>query len=250
MSGFSALFYKEVLRFLKVGMQTLAAPVITGLLYLLIFSHTLSSAQVYPGVSYVAFLVPGLAMLSMLQNAAANASSSLIQSKVTGNIVFLLLSPISTHEFFAAYVLASLVRALLVGLGLLFACLPFAPLPFPNLLWFTAFAFLGGLLMGSVGIIGGIWAEKFDQLAGFQNFIIVPATFLAGAFYSTHSLPPFWRAVSHLNPFFYIIDGFRYSFFGHSDFPVWGSLAIVATGAFAVSLLAIRLIRSGYKLRH
>ena len=217
MTGFSTLFYKELLRFWKVSFQTILAPVLTALLYLLIFSHVLEEhVQVYPGVRYTAFLVPGLAMMSLLQNAFANSSSSLIQSKITGNIVFVLLPPLSHLEFFGAYVLAAVVRGVVVGLGVLVVTLLFVPVPVQNPLWVLAFALLGSAILGTLGIIAGIWADKFDQLAAFQNFVIMPLTFLSGVFYSMHSLPPFWQQVSHFNPFFYMIDGFRYGFFGVS----------------------------------
>jgi len=250
MSGFPTLFYKEVLRFWKVGFQTVAAPVITALLYLLIFSHVLESRiQVYQNVSYTAFLVPGLVMMSLLQNSFANSSSSLIQSKVTGSIIFVLLPPISYRAFYLAYVLAALVRGLCVGAGVLLATLWFAPLQFAEPLWIVAFALLGGGILSSLGVIAGIWADKFDQLAAFQNFLIMPLTFLSGVFYSIHSLPPFWQQVSHWNPVFYMIDGFRHGFFGVSDVSPWHSLAIVTTCLVLLSLLTLEMLKRGYKLR-
>jgi ABC-2 type transport system permease protein len=251
MASFNALFYKELLRFYKVAFQTILAPIITALLYLLIFSHVLSEhVEVYPGVPYTAFLIPGLVMMAVLQNAFANSSSSLIQSKITGNIVFVLLPPISYQEFFLAYVAASMVRGIVVGLGVLGVALFFAPVPLQHPLWAAAFVFFGSAMLGALGVIAGIWAEKFDQMAGFQNFIIMPLTFLAGVFYSIHSLPPFWQAASHLNPFFYMIDGFRYGFFGASDIAPGVSLVIVAASCLALSLAALQLLKSGYKLRH
>lgn len=250
MSGFRTLFYKEVLRFWKVGTQTVAAPVLTALLYLLIFSHVLEShVRVYGRVSYTAFLVPGLVMMSVLQNAFANSSSSLIQSKVTGNIIFVLLPPISYREFYAAYVLAAMVRGLVVGLGVLLATLGFAPLAFDNVLWVLTFAVLGGGMLGSLGVIAGIWADKFDQLAAFQNFLIMPLTFLSGVFYSIHSLPPFWQQVSHFNPIFYMIDGFRHGFFGVSDVSPWLSLTIVGSCFALLTTLTLLMLKRGYKLR-
>ena len=250
MTGFFTLFYKEVLRFWKVGFQTVAAPVITALLYLLIFSHVLEAhVQVYPGVTYTAFLVPGLVMMSMLQNAFANSSSSLIQSKVTGSIIFVLLPPISYRAFYLAYVLAAVLRGISVGIGVLLATLWFAPLQFSAPLWIVAFAMLGGGILASLGVIAGIWADKFDQLAAFQNFIIMPLTFLSGVFYSIHSLPPFWQQVSHWNPIFYMIDGFRYGFFGVSDVSPWWSFAIVTTCFVLLSALTLGMLKRGYKLR-
>jgi ABC-2 type transport system permease protein len=250
-SGLPTLFYKEILRFWKVGFQTVAAPILTALLYLLIFSHVLKDyVQVYPGVSYTSFLIPGLAMMSVLQNAFANSSSSLIQSKITGNIVFMLLPPLSHLEIYLAYVLASVVRGIVVGLGVLVITAFFFPLPVTYPLWVLAFAVLGSGILASLGIIAGIWAEKFDQLAAFQNFIIIPLTFLSGVFYSIHSLPPFWQQVSHANPFFYMIDGFRYGFFGASDVSPALSLAIVGGAFLALSFVTLSLLKGGYKLRN
>ena len=251
MTSFWTLFYKELLRFWKVSIQTVAAPVLTALLYLVIFGHALEGrVQVYEGVRYTSFLVPGLVMMSVLQNAFANSSSSLIQSKITGNIVFILLPPISYLEFFAAYVLASVARGLVVGAGVLAVTLWFVELRLEAPLWALAFALLGAALLGTLGLIAGICSEKIDQIATFQNFLILPLTFLSGVFYSIHSLPGFWQRLSHANPFFYMIDGFRYGFLGHSDFPPLASLAVVAASFFVVSLLTLKLLQSGYRLRH
>ncbi len=251
MVGFYTLLYKELLRFWKVSFQTVLAPVITALLYLLIFSHVLEAqVQVYPGVRYTAFLVPGLVMMSMLQNAFANSSSSLIQSKITGNIVFMLLPPLSYLEFFAAYLLASVARGVVVGLGVFVVTLVFTQLTILHPLWLIVFAFLGTGILGALGIIAGIWAEKFDQLAAFQNFLIMPLTFLSGVFYSIHSLPTFWQTVSRFNPIFYMIDGFRYGFFGVADVAPQLSLLVVGVCFVALSALTLILLKSGYKLRH
>jgi ABC-2 type transport system permease protein len=251
MIGFRTLFYKEVLRFWKVATQTLTAPIVTAMLYLLIFGHVLEGRmEVYPGVSYTAFLVPGLVMMSVLQNAFANSSSSLIQSKITGNLVFVLLAPLSHWEMFSAYVLAGMLRGLAVGFGVFIITAWFAHLSFVAPLWILVFALLGSAILATMGLIAGIWAEKFDQLAAFQNFLIMPATFLAGVFYSIHSLPPFWLAVSHANPFFYMIDGFRYGFFGQSDIAPGISFAIVAAFFVVLGAVAIALLKGGYKLRH
>jgi len=250
-SGFRTLLYKEILRFWKVSVQTVAAPVLSSLLYLVVFAHALAThVQVFPGVSYVQFLIPGLAMMTMLQNAFANSSSSLIQSKVTGNIIFILLPPLAPAELLLAYLIAAIVRGVVVGAGVFLATLWIVPIPVAHPFWALAFALVGCALLGVLGIIAGIWAEKFDQVAAFQNFIVMPLTFLAGVFYSVRSLPPFWQDVSHLNPFFYAVDGFRYGFFGHSDVDPRASLAI-ATGAFAaLSWLTLLLLQRGYKLRH
>ena len=251
MVGFRTLLYKEVLRFWKVAFQTVAAPVLTAVLYLLIFGHVLEDrVRVYDQISYTAFLVPGLVMMSVLQNAFANSSSSLIQSKITGNLVFILLPPLSHWEMFGAYVAASIIRGLSVGVGVLLVTAWFAHLHFAHPLWILLFGLAGAGILGTLGLIAGIWAEKFDQLAAFQNFLIMPATFLSGVFYSIHSLPPFWQAVSHANPFFYMIDGFRFGFFGVSDVPPLQSLAVVAVAFVVLAALALRLLRKGYKLRH
>jgi ABC-2 type transport system permease protein len=250
-SGFPTLLRKEVSRFWKVSFQTVAAPVLTTLLYLLVFAHALSAhVQAFPGVSYVEFLIPGLAMMAVLQNAFANSSSSIIQSKITGNMVFILLPPLSHAEVFGAYLLASMVRGMVVGLGVLAATLWLVPLPMKEPLWAIAFALVGSGLLGTMGIIAGIWSEKFDQLAAFQNFLVLPLTFLAGAFYSVQTLPPFWQGVSRLNPFFYAVDGFRYGFFAQSDVAPAASLAIATAAFAALSFITLQLLRSGYKLRH
>lgn len=251
MIGFQTLFYKEMLRFWKVATQTVAAPILTAVLYLLIFGHVLEDhVQVYPGVKYTAFLVPGLVMMSILQNAFANSSSSLIQSKITGNLVFVLLTPLSHWELFGAYVLAAVVRGVVVGSGVFLVTAWFADMSFAAPWWILIFGILGASMLGTMGLIAGIWAEKFDQLAAFQNFLIMPATFLSGVFYSVHSLPPFWQTVSHLNPFFYMIDGFRYGFFGQSDVEPLISCLAVAFFLLLLSGLAVQLLKSGYKLRH
>ena len=250
MIGFRTLLAKEVLRFWKVNFQTLGAPVLTAVLYLLIFSHVLERhVTVYGEISYTAFLVPGLVMMSVLQNAFANSSSSIIQSKITGSMVFMLLPPLSYREFYAAYVLAAVLRGLFVGLGVWLAALPFAALPPAQPLWALVFAVLGGVVLASFGLVAGIWADKFDQLAAFQNFIVMPLTMLSGVFYSIHSLPPFWQGVSHFNPFFFMIDGFRYGFFGQSDVSPWISLAVAAGCCAALATLTLSMLARGYKLR-
>ena len=250
MTGWQALLYKETLRFWKVAFQTVAGPVLTAMLYLLIFGHALEAhVKVYDQVSYTAFLVPGLAMMSLLQNAFANSSSSLIMSKVMGNLVFLLLTPLSYMNWFVAYVGAAVIRGLIVGIGVFAVSAIFTSVSFVAPLWILVFAVMGAGLMGTLGLIAGLWAEKFDQLAAFQNFVVMPMTFLSGVFYSIHSLPVFWQGVSHLNPFFYMIDGFRYGFFGVSDVSPWLSLGVVGTAWLVVSAIALHLLRTGYKIR-
>ena len=249
-SGFYTLFYKEILRFYKVALQTVMAPIITSLLYLLVFSHVLEDhVKVYDAVSYTAFLIPGLMMMTMIQNAFANSSSSLIQSKVTGNIVFVLLTPLSYVEFYLAFLLASVVRGLAVGLGVYLVAGFFVDLPLHNLAALVVFAVFSCAVLGTLGVIAGIWSEKFDHLAGFQNFVIMPLSFLSGVFYSIHSLPQFWQSVSAFNPFFYMIDGFRYGFFGVSDVNPWLSLTVVVGFWLVVAGVTVYMLKSGYKLR-
>ena len=250
MRGFPTLLYKELLRFWKVSVQTVAAPVLMALLYLVVFAYALGDrVSAFPGLSYAEFLVPGLVMMSVLQNAFANSSSSLIQSKVTGNVVFMLLPPISYLEFYCAYVLASMVRGLVVGAGVLAVTVWFVDLRLSAPLWVLAFGLLGSALLGSLGLMAGIWADKFDQIAAFQNFLILPLTFLSGVFYSIQSLPAPWQVASHLNPFFYMIDGFRYGFFGASDTSPFTSLAVVGVSFALLAGICLRMLRSGYKLR-
>jgi ABC-2 type transport system permease protein len=248
--GFRTLFYKELLRFWKVWLQTLVGPIVTSLLFLVIFGHVMGARQqAYSGVSYTAFLIPGLMMMAVIQNAFSNTSSSIIQSKVGGNIVFLLVTPLSYFEFFAAFVAAATVRGLFVGLGVLLVAILATPVQFHHLGVILLFALLASAVLGAVGLIAGIWAQKFDQLAGVQNFVILPMSFLSGVFYSLHDLPPFWRAVSHLNPLFYMVDGFRYGFFGVSDVSPWFSAAVVGGSLVAISLVTLRILKVGYKLR-
>ncbi len=247
---FTTLFYKETLRFWKVALQTILAPVLSALLYLVIFGHVLEErVTVYPGVRYTAFLIPGLVMMSLLQNAFANASSSMVQSKISGNMVFVLLAPLSHLETFAAYVLAAMVRGLAVALGVLLATVLFTHIELVAPLWIIVFGLFSAAIMGTLGLIVGIQVEKFDHLAAWNTLLIVPATFLSGVFYSIHSLPPLWQLVSHANPFFYMIDGFRYGFVGQSDIDPWRSLIMIAVFLLVLATIAMRMLASGYKLR-
>ena len=249
-TGFQTLLEKELRRFWKVSFQTVGAPVLTALLFLLIFSHVLDRhVTVYGEIAYTRFLVPGLAMMSLLQNAFANSSSSLIQSKITGSILFMLLPPLSYRTFFAAYVCASAVRGVVVAAGVIVVASPLVDLSLAHPVWVLVFALMGGLLMGAMGLIAGIVADKFDQLAAFQNFLIMPFTMLSGVFYSIHSLPDFWQQVSHINPFFFMIDGFRFGFFGASDVSPWLSLLVVGLCLVAVSAVSLNMLARGYKLR-
>jgi ABC-2 type transport system permease protein len=244
------LFKKEISRFAKVWLQTVIAPVVTALLYLLVFGHVLEGrVEVFSGVSYGEFLIPGLLMMAVIQNAFANTSSSLIQSKVMGSLVFIMLPPFSEFEFFLAYVGAAIMRGLAVGLGVFLLAFLYVKVPIDNIFVVLAFALLCSYVMAAMGIIAGIWAEKFDQIAAFQSFLIVPLTFLSGVFYSINSLPPFWAELSKWNPFFYMIDGFRYGFFGQSDQPVMMSFFAMIMAATVLTSACMWMLRSGYKLR-
>ncbi|MEO0369474.1 MAG: ABC transporter permease [Pseudomonadota bacterium] len=244
------LFRKELSRFTKVWMQTVIAPVLTALLYLIVFGHVLQGrVEVFPGVDYVSFLIPGLLMMSVIQNAFANSASSMIQSKVMGSIVFILLPPFSELEIFLAYIAAAIARGIAVGLGVFLLAVLYVEVPVYNLGIILLFAVLGSFTMGALGLIAGIWAEKFDQIAAFSNFLIMPLTFLSGVFYSIKSLPPLWYQLSMWNPFFYMIDGFRYGFFGQSDQPVMQSFLIMSGFCVGITIVCMWILRSGYKLR-
>jgi ABC-2 type transport system permease protein len=244
------LFKKEVLRWVKVWLQTVLAPVVTAWLYLLVFGHVLEGrVEVFDGVSYTQFLIPGLLMMTVIQNAFANTSSSMIQSKVMGSIVFILLPPFSALEMFFAYIGAAVMRGLAVGVGVFALAYWYADVPIDNFLIILLFAVLGSYTLGALGLIAGMWAEKFDQIAAFQSFLIVPLTFLSGVFYSINSLPEMWAALSRWNPFFYMIDGFRYGFFGQSDQPVLFSFLAMAAAALLLTVICLVLLQRGYKLR-
>ncbi|WP_293370263.1 ABC transporter permease [Nevskia sp.] len=249
--GFYTLLKKEVMRFWSVLGQTVTAPVLTALLYLLVFAQALQGRVVsgYDGISYTQFLLPGLVMMTVLQNAFSNTSSSLAQSKVNGNIVFVLMAPIGHWEIFFAYVGAALVRALLVALAMLAVAGPMVGLPIAHPLALLAMFLLAGSALAVLGIIAGIVSTKFDHLAAFSNFIITPLSFLSGVFYSVHSLPEPWFTASHLNPFFYMIDGFRYGFFGHADVSIWLSLGWTFGFFVLMASICMWMLVTGYKLR-
>jgi ABC-2 type transport system permease protein len=244
------LFRKEVLRFKAVALQTLAAPVITALLYVIVFAQMLSrGAAIQPGVGNLAFLVPGLAMMSLLQNAFSNSSSSLMQSKLNGNLVFVLLSPLSAFEIFVGFTAAAAVRGLLIGAGIVAGAALFVHLPARDPALVFAFAVVGGALLGALGLISALWATRFEELAGFQSFVVVPLSFLSGVFYRVDALPEPWHTISLLNPFFYLVDGFRHGFFGGSAVPPGRSLALALAALLVTSSVAVALLAKGYKIR-
>ncbi len=250
-TAFATLFQKEVTRFLKVWLHTVIAPVLTGFLYLVVFGEALSRhLPVYEGVSYTAFIIPGLIMMTVLQNSFANTASSLIQSKISGNLVFVLLPAIPGPAMAAAYICASFVRAALSGLGLYAACAFWATPPIASPLMLIAFAFFGAMIMASLGLITALWAEKYDQMGAVMNFIVMPLTFLSGVFYSIESLPPFWQALSRFNPFFYLVDGFRQGFFGRGATDAGLSLVVAGFTALAVCAAAVTLLSRGWHIRN
>jgi ABC-2 type transport system permease protein len=244
------LFRKEVLRLKAVALQTVVAPVITALLYVIVFAQMVSrGAEIQPGVDNLAFLVPGLAMMSLLQNAFSNTSSSLMQSKLNGNLVFVLLSPLSPLEIFAGFTAAAVLRGLVIGGGIVAGAALFVHLPVREPAVIIAFAVLGGVLLGALGLIAALWATRFEELAGFQSFVVVPLSFLSGVFYRVDTLPEPWRTVSLMNPCFYLVDGVRRGFFGGSAIAPGRGLALVLAGALVASTLAIGLLARGYKIR-
>lgn len=249
--GTYALFYREIWRFLRIIVQTLCAPVLTALLYLVVFGHLLENRiSLYEEVSYKAFLVPGLIMMSVIQNAFANASSSIMQSKMMGNLVFVLMAPISSFEFFLAFVGAAMLRGVMVAIAIYLAAWLITDIAVAHLGLLLFVTIVCSAMMGALGLIAGLWAEKIEQMAAFQNFVIMPFSFLSGVFYSIKSLPPFWQELSHFNPFFYMIDSFRFAFIGHSDIDPSVALLIISFALLVVSALCIYLLNIGYKIRN
>jgi len=248
--GLWPLYLKEVRRFSKVATQTIVSPLVTTLLYLVIFSLALGrSLPQLGGVSYAQFLMPGLIMMSMAQNAFANTSSSLVISKVQGNIVDLLMPPLSAAELTLGLAAGGLSRGLAVGFTSAVILRILMPFSVHDWLFVLFSAVAASLMLAFIGILAGLWAEKFDQMAAVTNFVITPLSFLSGAFYSTDRLPEFWRHVAHVNPFFYMIDGFRYGFIGHADGSLLAGPSVLAAADLLLGLLIWRLFAKGYKLR-
>ena len=248
--GFWTLYLKEVRRFLKVFTQTLVSPLVTTLLFLAIFTLALGrSVQQIGGVSYAEFLFPGLVMMSMVQNGFANTSSSLIIAKIQGNIVDLLMPPLRPVELALGLTLGGLTRGIAVGLVSVFAVSLLLPIHVHDWGFIVFNAVAACLMLSLIGVLAGLWADKFDQMAAVTNFVIQPLSFLSGAFYSTQRLPDFWRWVAHLNPFFYMIDGFRYGFIGHADGSLLAGVVVLTMADLLLGLLLWRLLATGYKLR-
>lgn len=248
--GFRTLYEKEVRRFLNVYVQTTLAPCVTTLLFLAVFVLALGQqSKIVDGVSLAQFLAPGLIIMSMAQNAFANNSSSIITQKMQGNIVDLLMPPLSAAEIAAAYALAGVTRGLVVGVASGLAVWIFVPTALPHPFYVLFHGVAGALMLGSIGLLAGLWAEKFDQLATVTNFIVTPFAFLSGTFYSMKQLPEWLQILAHFNPFFYMIDGFRYGFIDHSDGALWPGLAVMTGTNLALWLLSWRLLSIGYKVK-
>ncbi len=248
--GFWALLQKEIRRFLKVYFQTVLAPVVTTLLFLAVFALALGRvAAPVNGVPFVEFLVPGLVMMAMVQNSFANTSSSIIIAKVQGNIVDMLMPPLSAMEQTLAVALGGVVRGVVVGVAVTAATALFVHVHVHSMGFILFHAVGGSLLLSLLGMIGGIWADKFDHMAAVTNFVVTPLSFLSGTFYSIDRLPEGFHAVALSNPFFYMIDGFRYGFIGHADGPVWLGLLLVGLADAVLLLVTWRMLATGYKLR-
>lgn len=248
--GLWTLYKKEVRRFLKVSFQTVLAPVATTLLYMMVFALAIGVTREAPGgVPFVVFLAPGLIMMGLLNNAFANSSSSLIVAKVQGNTVDFLMPPLSAGELAAAFIGGAITRGVMVAAASAVVIIPFASLPVSHV-WAIAFFGIGAAAMlGMVGVIAGVWAEKFDHLAVITNFIIMPLSFLSGTFYSISILPEPFQTISHFNPFFYLIDGFRYGFIGHADGDIAVGVAITLAINAALLAACYGVLRSGWRLR-
>jgi ABC-2 type transport system permease protein len=248
--GLWTLYLKEVRRFLKVSTQTLLSPVVTTLLYMAVFSLALGGAlRSIGGVPFIAFLAPGLVMMAMVQNAFANTSSSLVIAKIQGNIVDFLMPPLTPGELALGLVAGGVTRGLLVGLVTALAMLPFAPFGLHDPFFIVFHAVAACVMLSLLGVVGGIWSEKFDHIASVTNFIITPLAFLSGAFYSVQQLPGIWYTIAHLDPFFYMIDGFRYGFIGHADGSLTAGIVVLTAVNVGLWALAVRLFALGYKLK-
>lgn len=248
--GLWTLAAKEVKRFLKVWVQTLAAPVITALLFYAVFALALGGAErTVHGVPYMEFLAPGLIMMSMVQNAFANTSSSIVISKVQGNIVDVLMPPLGPGELVLGWLIGGLARGLAVGLLVGGIVYPFLGLSLASPLLVLFHAVVASMLLSLIGIVGGIWSEKFDHIAFVTNFIVTPLAFLSGTFYSIHDLPGPWQVAAHFDPFFYMIDGFRAGFIGSGDSPWWLGVSVLSAANLMLFLLALRMVKTGYRLK-
>jgi ABC-2 type transport system permease protein len=248
--GLQTLIGKEVGRFLNVYTQTIIAPMVTALLFYAVFALAFGGiARSIGDVPYMTFIAPGLILMTMVQNAFANTSSSIVIAKVQGNIVDVLMPPLSAGEFFTGYAVGGVLRGLVVGVATGAVVFLFIGLHIHSLPAIIAYGVEGTLLLSSIGLAAGIWSEKFDHIAAVTNFIVTPLTFLSGTFYSIQQLPPAWQHVAHWNPFFYMIDGFRYGFVGHADGNLAIGLAVLTVINILMAWLCWWMIRTGYKIK-
>jgi ABC-2 type transport system permease protein len=248
--GLLTLVQKETGRFLNVYMQTVLAPLVTLFLFLIVFMLALGGeGRVIMGVPYLHFLAPGLLMMAMAQNAFANSSSSLIIAKVQGTIVDVLMPPLSPFELLCGYTIGAAVRGLMIGVVGFIVLELVLGLPLANIFHVILFAILGNVFMGLLGILGGLWSEKFDHMAAVTNFVVTPLTFLSGTFYALSSLPPLWQDVALINPFFYMIDGFRSGFIGVPEASVLTGAAVLLGVSAVLALACWYLLKTGYKIK-
>lgn len=249
--GLYTLIEKEVGRFIKVYTQTIIAPMITTLLFFTVFALAFGGANrmTEEGVPYLEFLAPGLIMMSMVQNAFANTSSSLVISKIQGNIVDILMPPISAGEILSGYLIGAVIRGFVIGIVTILAMAIFVHMNIHSIGIIILFALLGTILLGTLGIAAGIWSEKFDHIAAVTNFIVTPMTFLSGTFYKIDMLPEFWRFLAHANPFFYMIDGFRYGFIGEHDGNIYIGIVLLSGVNLLLIVLTYWMFRTGYKIK-
>jgi len=248
--GLRTLYLREVRRFWKVGAQTVAAPVVTTLLYMMVFVVALQGARPpLHGTPFAEFVAPGLIMMAILQNAFANASSSLIQAKIMGTATDFLTPPLSPLELTIGFSLGAATRGIVVGLVTALCVLPFAKLGISNILLIVWFGLISSLLMGMVGVLAGLWSEKFDHLSAVQNFVVMPMTFLSGTFYLVDNLPAPFNTISHFNPFFYLIDGFRAGFIGQAESNLMVGLVMSAVLTVIMGVVCWLVFRSGWRLK-
>lgn len=248
--GLQTLIGKEVGRFINVYTQTIVAPVITTLLFYAVFALAFGGiTRTIGDISYLTFLAPGLVMMTMVQNAFANTSSSLVIAKVAENIVDILMPPLSSAEIYWGYVIGGILRGLCVGLAVAVVVHFIVGMEIHSLFHVLAFAFLGNMMLSSIGLAAGIWSQKFDHIAAVTNFLVTPLTFLSGTFYSISQLPGIWQEIALYNPFFYMIDGFRYGFIGHADGNTTVGLVFLVGVNFLMTLLTLWMLRTGYKIK-
>ena len=247
--GLSALYRREVVRFLKVAAQTVGAPVVMAVLLFAVFGFALGDARIVGDIEFVAFLAPGLMMMAIVQNAFANTSSSILVAKMQGNIVDMLMPPLSAAELTVGFAAGGVTRGLVVGLATGLALWCGVRLVIHDAGAVLAFAVLASAMLALVGLIAGVAADRFEHVSAIGNFLVMPLSFLSGTFYSLEALPAFWQAVAHFNPFFYAIDGFRYGFIRHADADPRLGAAVLAAIDLALLALAWRIVARGHRLK-